>query len=307
MSLKKKCVYGCISIVIILLSVLIYYNSVYEVVAFHPFYGSSASDLKVMTWNVHCPNGTDSIRQRRIAEVILKEDADFVLLNEFYQNRCLVLDSLLKTRYPFAEEAHSHQMCGDIFYSKRPMSNSGHMSIRQRKPYKDMEWKELPDSIRGKTIQTIRATVAVGRDSVQVFGMHMASNSGDGSAIVNSIDSLRKVDSFYDRYLKAQDKRCFQARWTKVFIEESEHPVIVMGDMNDFSRSSPLNILTSAGLKDAWWEGGCGYGCTFHTGWMLLRIDHILYSDGLKLENIKVIDTKLSDHNAVVACFTVIK
>ena len=66
-------------------------------------------------------------------------------------------------------------------------------------------------------------------------------------------------------------------------------------------------ILRSCGLKDSWWEGGNGYGATFHDGMMRLRIDHVLHSDKLKLQNIKVIDTNLSDHNPVVAGFCVNK
>jgi endonuclease/exonuclease/phosphatase (EEP) superfamily protein YafD len=77
-----------------------------------------------------------------------------------------------------------------------------------------------------------------------------------------------------------------------------------MGDMNDFNRSAPLDTLTGGGLKDSWLEGGFGYGATFHKGWMRLRIDHILHSKELNLESIEVIETKLSDHNPVVAGFS---
>lgn len=281
-----------IAIGVLLILAFAYMNHRYEVVAFHPFFGSDDADLKVMTWNVHCPNGTDSVRQVRIAEVILKEDADFVLLNEFYQDSCKVIDSLLRIRYKFTEEYQSHQKCGDIFFSKRKMSNSGHVWI----------------PIVGKAIQTIKATIAVGTDSVQILGLHMASNSSDGSAVVNGLDSLKKIDVFYQRYKSAQDSRVFQAHWTKVNMMESEHPIVVMGDMNDFSCSAPLDTLVNAGMKDAWWEGGTGYGCTFHEGWMILRIDHILHTPELRLTNVRVVDVgNMSDHNPVVASFKMVK
>ena len=96
-------------------------------IAVHPFYGDDQYELKVMTWNVHCPNGADSKRQREIAELILREDADFILLNEYQQDSCQVMDSLLKMRYPFTEECRSHRRSGDIFYSKREMTNSGYV------------------------------------------------------------------------------------------------------------------------------------------------------------------------------------
>lgn len=241
-----------------------------------------------MTWNVHCSEGTDSIRQRRIAELILEVDADFVQLNEFNQDSCALTDSILRTRYPYTEEYQSHRISGDIYYSKRMMSNSGHLWI----------------PIQDKSIRTIKATIKAADDSVQIFGVHMASNRYDGRTLQKEHECDK---TSYDRYKDAQVNRCFQAHWTKMAALESKHPVIVMGDMNDFNYSAPLDTLTSCGLKNAWWEGGNGYGCTFHDSWMRLRIDHILYSDGLKLESIKVIDTDLSDHNPLVAGFSLRK
>ena len=278
-------------ITIICLSVLLvatYFNLKYEVLAINLIGGEKESELKVMTWNVHCSEGADVIRQRKIAELILNEDADFVQLNEYNQDSCLVLDSLLQTKYSFTEEYQSHKNCGDIFYCKRVMSNSGHVYI----------------PTPGILIQTIKATIAIGKDSVQIFGVHMASNRYDDRSIDKELVS---DTTSYDRYMDAQEKRCFQAYWTKGAVLESVHPVIVMGDMNDFSQSAPLDTLSSCGLKNAWWEGGNGYGCTFHDCWMRLRIDHILYSKELKLERVKVIDTDLSDHNPVVAGFSISK
>lgn len=257
-------------------------------VAIHPFYGDEQHELKVMAWNVHCPNGADSKRQRGIAELILKENADFVLLNEYHQDKCPVMDSILKMGYPFTEECRSHRKCGDIFYSKREMSNSGYV------------WRIKKG--KRKRIKTIKATIAINRDSVQIFGLHLASNHYDGSTIE---EELKNDTSSYDRYKNAQELRCFQAHWTKEAALKSSHPVVIMGDMNDFNCSAPLDTFTTNGFRDSWWEGGNGYGHTFHAGWMRLRIDHILHSDRLKLKSIKVIDTNLSDHNPVVACFVI--
>lgn len=242
-----------------------------------------------MTWNVHCSRGADSTRQRKIAELILTENADFVQLNEYNQDSCKVIDSLLKTIYPYTEEYQSHILCGDIFYSKRVMSNSGHVYI----------------PIRGKAIQTIKATLAIEDDSVQIFGVHMASNRYDDKTEEDENDSDIKGKNVFERYKDGQEARCFQAEWTKMEIMKSKHPVIVMGDMNDFNQSKPLDILTSCGLRDSWWEGGNGYGQTFHKGWMRLRIDFILHSEKLNLQKIKVVTTNLSDHNPIIAGFSV--
>ena len=270
-------------------------------IAIHPMYENDHPGLKLMTWNVHCSRGTDSNRQLKIAELILREDADIVLLNEFNQDFCSVTDSILKKRYPYTEDALSHRKSGDIFYSKLELLNSGRFYIRNLRRFQPMLGGEtFPDSLRGKSSFAIYATVCMEGDSVRIFGVHYASNHYGGSTKEKEGDTTS-----FERYKDAQEKRCFQAHWIKEALLESKCHVIVMGDMNDFNCSAPLDTLTSCGLKDAWWEGGNGYGCTFHNGWMRLRIDHILYSEGLKLQSIKVIDSNLSDHNPVVAKFSV--
>lgn len=284
MKLKKTYAFAAFLCVLV---AAIYCNWHYEVIAVHPFYGDDQYELKVMTWNVHCPDSADCKRQRGIAELILKEDADFVLLNEYKQDSCQVMDSLLKMRYPFTEECRSHRRSGDIFYSRREMSNSGYV-VRITKKGKR------------RIIKTIKATIAIGCDSVQIFGLHLASNHYDGSTIE---EELQSDTSSYVKYKDAQELRCAHAHWTKEAALHSEHPVVIMGDMNDFSRSAPLDTFTINGFRDSWWEGGNGYGHTFHSGWMRLRIDHILHSEKLELKSIKVIGTDLSDHNPLVAGF----
>ena len=66
-----------------------------------------------------------------------------------------------------------------------------------------------------------------------------------------------------------------------------------------------MDSLNDAGMKNAWWEGGFGYGTTYHKGWLRLRIDHIYYNEKLMLKNVKVVDTNLSDHNILIADFSI--
>ena len=274
-------------------------------VAFHPFRCEGQSELTVMTWNVHCPRGADSTRQRKIAELIIKTDADFVLLNEYCQDSCTIVDSILKKEYPYTEEALSHKSCGDIYYSKGELKNSGNFYIRLLKRFQPaLGGESYPDSLRGRSPLAIAATISVGGDTVRIYGMHFMNNNCSGISDVSEYSSTESIRELYRHYKKAQSRRLFEAYWLKEAAAEVECPVIVMGDMNDFNCSAPLDTLTSCGLRDSWWEGGNGYGATYHAGWVRLRIDHILHSDKLKLETVKVIDTDLSDHNPVVAGFS---
>lgn len=234
--LRQKIVF-VICLCLTLLLVAFFFNRKYEVVAIHPLRSDGLYELKVMTWNIHCSKGADSVRQRLIAERVLEEDADFVLLNEFNQDSCVVMDSLLRTRYPYTEESLSHQKNGDIFYSKKMMFHSGRV--------------KTPKKV--KRIKTIKATISVGDDSIQIFGVHMASNHYNGTTLEKEFES---DTTSYNRYKDAQEKRCIQAYWVKNAVIESKHPVIVMGDMNDFNCSAPLDTFSTCGLRDCWWEGG---------------------------------------------------
>lgn len=155
------------------LLIVSYFNWKFKVIAVHPFGCNGEYDFKVLTWNIYCSEGADIIRQRKIAELILNEDADFVQLNEYNQDSCTVIDSLLKIKYPFTEEYQSHQICGDIFYSKQAMTNSGHVYTPKGK----------------KGIQTIKATIRVASDSVHIMGVHMASNRYDGFSFEKELQS----------------------------------------------------------------------------------------------------------------------
>ena len=278
MKTKYKIAVACL----LVLLVAFYFNGKYEVIAINPFLRAEKFDLKVMTWNVHCSEGTDIIRQIKIAELVLEEDADFVLLNEFNLNSCLVTDSLLSTLYPYRNDAGAKIKAGDIFYSKTQLVESG--------------WYK-------KVYNCIYSKLPIKKDSLFIIGCHLPGNNHEGQIEIDGADSLRRIKTFWGYYRNAREKRKEKAQFLKKIIQESTIPMIVMGDMNDFSFSAPLDTLSSCGLKNAWWEGGFGYGATYHEGWLRLRIDHIYYNDKLKLKDVKVVETDLSDHNILVADF----
>lgn len=260
-----------------------YFNWKYEVIAVHPFEGDGEYDLKVLTWNIHCSSKADNLTQKEIADLILKENADFIQLNEFTIDSCLVVDSILSKHYLYKVDVNAKEITGDIFYSKRPLSESGKFNA------------DFPNAIYSK--------LYLDNDSVYILGCHLVGNNNEGQIEIDDADSLRRVKTFGEYYRNAQEKRKENAHFLKKAIKESSLPMIVMGDMNDFNHSAPMDSLKDVGMRNAWWEGGFGYGATYHEGWLRLRIDHIYYNDKLKLKGVKVVETDLSDHNILVASF----
>ena len=137
-----------------------------------------------------------------------------------------------------------------------------------------------------------RMQVSQETDTLAIYCCHLSSNLLDFSP--NKWDALQK----------GYEERAQEADILYDALTHEKYPAILMGDMNDISGSYTLRRIESAGLTDAWWKGGFGYGTTYHDHGLRLRLDHILYDeDRLKLTDIKVIDTDASDHNALVSCF----
>lgn len=290
MRVKTKLVLICIVISLSVVGRLV--NNRFELLAVHPFYGAHDYDLKVLTWNVHCAEITPEERQRTIAERILAEEADVVALNEFNLENCRVLDSILRVKYQFVVDDYARRNPGDIIYGKTKGNNSGHRTI----------------PIIGKEVSNIAMTIVAGCDSVYVMAVHMVSNNDSSSFNLSSTKRALDMSNTLGRYRNAQETRLFDAGYIRDWAKESKIPMIVMGDMNDFSSSKPLRMMYEGGLVNCWTEGGFGLGNTYKSGWLGLRIDHVLHTQDLMLTDVKVIDTgDLSDHRPVVASFKIKK
>lgn len=228
---------------------------------------SVSSDLKVLCYNVRSLDSLYSQNQLGIAEIILKENPDIVFLCEFYLKRNKKLDSLLTKEY--RRYYKSGTIC--VFYSKYEM---------------DSIMEVFPSRYKRRHSQTVKTHVFRGKDTLTLIGCHLSSS--------------------HHHIKKGYLRRRKQADTLYEHIRNEHYPVIVLGDLNDIPGSYTLNKIMKAGLSNAWWEGGCGYGTTFHDGWLRLRLDHILYpKEKLELQSIKIIDSDLSDHNALVAGFNV--
>ena len=275
-----------LSLLAVIVIVVLWGNSKYNIVAFNICGNSTAGeDFRVLTWNICGADIESREKEENIARLVIEQNADFVQLNEFCLDSCMVIDSLLSEYYPYKNGANAHLHAGDIFYSKRNLFESGRFC------------EDFPYIVFSK--------LCFNKDSLYIIGCHLAGNNYEGQIEIDDVDSLHKVKRFWGYYRNAQEKRKEKAHFLKMKVLESSLPMIVMGDMNDFNHSSPMDSLKDAGMKNAWWEGGLGYGATYHEGWLRLRIDHIYYNEKLELKGVKVVETDLSDHNPLIADFSI--
>ena len=286
--MSKLKVFGLILILAILV-VLFWVNTKYKIIACHIGDDSEERLFRVLTWNICGAKIENEGRQEDIARLIITQDADFVQLNEFTLDSCLVIDSLLSEHYPYREYVNAKIKAGDVFYSKKPLVESG----------------KYKSSIKYKAVRALQSKIVINDDSIFIIGCHLWGNNHQGQIGVDSTDSISQVKTFWEHYQMAQEKRKESISNIKKTILMCQLPVIFMGDMNDFNVSAPMDSLNDAGMKNAWWEGGLGYGATYHEGWLRLRIDHIYYNEKLSLKGVKVVNTDLSDHNILIGDFSI--
>lgn len=278
----------------------------------------SSSDIcVVMSYNVNASDSaslTPEFQDSLLAE-IKRQRPDIICFQELSFTNSKKIKSQLDRIYgPCPElygrdvEVHRYK-----FYSHFTMRNFRRYHCEGTIDTSDFDSLELKeyDTMR-KQMDVMSAEFEVQPSKwITIFSGHLRSSAYSTARRSMSKDShwWEGIPLYYRNYKVGKRIREYQARNVRKFIDKARaegKTVIVAGDLNDWCGSTTLNTLMGDGenaLKDAWWEGGNGFGFTYH-GWHLrLRLDHILYSGGLELKNVKVIDSDLSDHRPLVADF----
>lgn len=255
---------------LLLLLLIIFVNQHTELISYGLLWQGNSKDVDftIMTYNVHNAGKDYAENQVAIAKEILNMYPDVAYLCEFALWRNRKLDSIVTFNNAYTRYYITGTNC--VFYSKYAIDTIADVfAVVSKKKH------SLNNKIH----------VFLGNDTLTLIGCHFSSSN--------------------HHIRKGYQKREKEADAIYESIKDEKYPVIVMGDLNDISGSYAVERVKEAGLKDAWWEGGLGYGATFHDKWLRLRLDHILYQNNkLDLNYIKVIDSDLSDHNALVAGFT---
>lgn len=140
---------------------------------------------------------------------------------------------------------------------------------------------------------------------VRLYNAHLQSNklgqTADKIATegkLNDEETWRNVRFVMRRYKDALMVRAQQAQLVAKSIEESPHPTILCGDLNDPPVSYVYRLL-SKNLQDSFCEKGSGFGSTFAGRLPFLRIDYVLSGKEFRVSSHRVLHKKLSDHYPV--------
>jgi len=271
----------------------------------------------IMTFNVNAYDTASFTRQFQdgLFAEIHRQVPDIICFQELSFENLKMIKSQLDSIYgPCAElDGRDVEIHRNKFYSHFTMRNFKRYHCEGTIDTSDFDSLELKEyEIMRKQMDVMSAEFEVQPGKwITLFSGHLRSSAYSTARRSMSKDShwWEGIPLYYRNYKVGKRIREYQARNVRKFIDKARaegKTVIVAGDLNDWCGSTTLNTLMGEGenaLKDAWWEGGNGFGFTYQ-GWHLrLRLDHILYSDGLKLNDVKVIDSNLSDHRPLKASF----
>lgn len=251
------------------------------------------AELRVMSFNCNLSSNVEDVQQRRedVIDIIRNVESDIVFLTENFIGREDSVWLGINDVYPY--HSQKKNSVGNQLYSKFPI-------------LVDTTFQE-----KHARFGISYCRIGVRDDVLDVIGVHLSSNNYNEDMeylTPDSVENGRQVKSYLKNILTAEKHRQDEALRIAGVIDSLKHenaavPTIVICDFNDVCGSPTLNIFESYGLRDAWWERGCGYGATIHNP-LPYRIDHIFYNEGLMLKFIRNVNSQgISDHDALVAEF----
>lgn len=223
----------------------------------------------------------DKVKSAEFANFIMKElDADILCGQESNQ----YIRDLIGKFYPYQ---HFIKTAGTTIYSRYPIIEKG-----------QIEFGTITNSC-------VWADVVVHADTFRVYSAHLQSNkiSSDAEKLMEEAERDQQVDFINVRTILSKYKnyvgiRAHQALKIHRHMNESPFPVLFAGDLNDPPVSYTHRII-AMDKKDAFVEAGKGLGITYAGKIPLLRIDNIIVSKEVGVQDLQTIRKGYSDHYPV--------
>ena len=158
-----------------------------------------------------------------------------------------------------------------------------------------------------------RADICINGDTLSVFNLHLKSNrfNRQEAALVNRDElpdwndsTLQESKSIFGKLMDNSANRGIEADIVSAALEQSHHPVLLCGDLNEIPCSYPYFHIRHA-LQDVFLEKGFGLGKTYRNRFPFLRIDYIFHDTKTDLLSFEKPDVSYSDHLPLIARFRI--
>ena len=308
--------------VVIVAAVLLLGLCLGGVLALHPFMRNrlekGEGTFRVMTLNVNVMTGDGEtpFSADRLCEVIKLVDPNVLCVQEMASAQFESFKEMLDSSFRYCESVDKSMIVFSDYPTSKPERYKCVGQIDST-DFSDSYFDELKIVRRAMPVFSVDLTMLDGQ-TVTVYNCHL--RSGGYSSVRRSMGEektwLSGLPKYWREYRLGRRIRDYEAdniRNVLDTLRTGSMGVVMAGDFNDFSGSYCLRRICrnrdlegSIRLSDAWLKRGNGFGFTYD-GWHLrLRLDHILYTPStLRLRNVQVLDTDLSDHRILIADFEV--
>ena len=303
---------------IIVVAILQQFNNHYEFFAFNALNSNEKIDgsFRVMTYNINAPWGNEDaeVIKTQLNDMIFTHDPDILCVQEMSSITFGKIKNSLDSLFGYNDSLEIKlQPLRYWLYSKMPIRNFKYYPCLA-----EIDTTGL-DSVAKHEVKLYKSRLPIYSAEIEVnpnrlitvFSCHLRSSAY--STARRSMDEdaswMDGIPLYYENYKIGEKIRNWEADNFRQYLEELEAidtPVIIAGDFNDWSGSYCMNTIRNGIYKDAWWEGGFGFGITYDEWHLKLRLDHILYSHHFQLKNVYVEKSKFSDHRPLVADFTLL-
>jgi endonuclease/exonuclease/phosphatase family metal-dependent hydrolase len=238
----------------------------------------SNDDIKVMSYNVRMFNhynwNDDSELDKKTIEFIKQKSPDILVLQEFYQS------PKINFSYPhkYIKTKGGKNKFGLAIYSKYKIINSGSFNFKQ------------------SANNIIFTDILKNKDTIRVYNIHLESLKINPNKEYFGEETSEKL------FGRLQSTFKQQATQTEQFLAHESNwkgKKIVCGDFNNTAYSWVYKKISS-NKKDAFVTAGKGFGKTFDYPFPM-RIDFILTSQEIEINQFKTFNEKFSDHFPILA------
>ncbi len=259
--------------------------------------------VKLMTYNAMGMNTRENNRlvsaMDDIAQAVDSMHPDILCIQEFQSTAAAsrkrfmnMIPWLKHYKVSYKIDTKNDHGWGQAIFSRYPIVSSG-----------NIDFKGLPNS-------ALWCDIVVRHDTLRVFNLHLQSTSitADETQYINNMAFVRdttREEKFRNMYHKLGMNfsiRAEQARQIREAVDASPHRVVVCGDFNDTPMSYTYHTIANK-LNDSYQEVGYGPSYTYKSFFNLLRIDYVLYSDGITAHEYVSPYFESSDHKPIVVTF----
>ncbi len=239
-------------------------------------------DFVVMSYNVRLFNLFNWIKDSdvplKIKEFVDHEDPDILCVQEFSKNAKLRFPQY---KFKYTTTHGQNIQTGQAIFSKYRIIDKGEI--------------RFPNSNNN----VIYVDIVKGKDTVRVYSMHLQSVNISPD-IHEKIDE-KKSKLIFNRLSVAFREQQLQSELIQSHMDDSKHPKIICGDMNNSAFSYVYRNIRGD-LKDAFVEAGSGFGKSYHFMYYPARIDYIFVDEHIDVKAFKTYDDFInSDHYPIVA------